>query len=110
MSGRTYPDFSELAYHIIRLCDFWKRSRCHPQDDSLVHVIGTMIGISVGLENADQLARAVIMERDALRSAGNGDEVDPEGLEVLFISSFLQAQVAAPAVPAMSGYFASMFD
>jgi len=100
MSERTFPDFSELAYHIIIICDFWKRSKGHLQHDRLEHVIGTMIGISLGLDNANRMARAVIEELDSLRLARTDDEVDPEGIEVVFISAFLNEQFGALADPA----------
>jgi len=108
MTGRIYPDFSELAYHIIAICDFWKRSKCQLQQDKLEYVIGTMIGISLGLDNADRMARAVIEELDSLRLAQTDDEIDPEGIEVIFISAFLHEQVGELADPATTAYPASV--
>ena len=101
MSGRICPDFSELAYHIISIRDFWQRAKGQEQQNKLEYVIGAMIGISLGLDHAHLMARAVIEELDSLRRARTDDEIDPEGIEVIFISAFLQEQVGEEANPAM---------
>lgn len=110
MIGRAYPDLSELAYHIIRLSDFWRRPGCQPPKGNVVHVIGHMIGISLGVDNADRIARTVILELDTIRKARTDEEVDPEGIEVGFIAALLQEQAGELTVPATAAYWASVFD
>ena len=110
MTGRASPDLSELAYHIIRLCDFWRRSGSHSPKGNVVHVIGNMIGISLGVDHPDRIARAVILELDAIRMARTDQEVDPEGIEVGFIAALLQEQAGELAVPATTAQVVSGFD
>ena len=109
MSGSAYPDFSELAYHIISLCDFWRRSNYQRPKDKAVQVISRMIEISFGIDEAGHLARAVIEELDAIRIVRTGDKVDPDGIEVVFISAFLQEYLGALEVPSTTAYWASVF-
>lgn len=110
MTGRVYPDLSELSYHIINLCDFWRRSGFHEKKDNVVRVVSSMIGISLGVDNADQMARAVISELDAVRVIQTDDEVDPEGIEVVFISALLREQTGELAVPSTTAYWSSVFE
>jgi hypothetical protein len=69
-----------------------------------------MIGISFGLDHADRIARAVLLELDSVRLAGTDDEVDPEGSEVLFVAAFLRGQVGELAAPANADGSAADFD
>jgi hypothetical protein len=109
MIGRAYPDLSELAYHIISLSDFWKRSANRSDKDSGVHVIAKMIAISFGVEKADRIARAVMRELDSIRAERTEDEIDPEGIEVVFISALLHEHVDELPVPAATSYWTSVF-
>lgn len=104
MRGNVYPNFSELAYHITILCDFWRRSGSITHKDNLVRIIGNMIGIALGVENADAMARAVIAELDAMGIARTNQEVDPDGIDVVFITALLQEQVGEFIFPAKSDY------
>lgn len=100
MSAGVYPDFSELAYHITILCDFWRRSDSLPQKDKLVRVIENMISTGLGIENAGPTARAVIGELDAIGIARTGREVDPDDIDVVFVTALLHEQASALAMPA----------
>ena len=110
MAGRVYPDLSELAYHIISLCDYWRRSDSTQQKKNVVHVIGAIIGIFLGVENTEAIARAVIQELDTIRGAPIHDEVDPDGIEVVFIAALLREQLDALRVPAATAYWVTAFD
>ena len=111
MNGRVSPDLSELAYHIASLCNFWKRSGSPPPSCNRVHVISTMIGICLGIDNADKIACAVVLELDFITEVKRAaDEVDPEGIEVIFISALLREQAGELEVPAATTYWASVFD
>ena len=104
MSGRICPDFSELAYHITILCDFWKRSGSPERKDNLMRILRDMIGISLGLEKADSIARAVVTELDVLGVVRTDQEVDPEGIDVIFITELLREEAGVFAVPAEGEY------
>lgn len=110
MIDRTYPDLSEVAYHIVSLCDFWKRSPHQDHDSNLTHVIQKMVEISLGAENAQSVARAVIQELQVLRNFPSVESIEPDGIEVVFIASLLHEQLDELKVPAASAYWAAVFD
>lgn len=110
MIDRTYPDLSEVAYHIVSLCDFWKRSPNQGEDSTLIRVIQKMVEISLGIENAQPVARAVIQELQTLRNSPRVDAVEPDGIEVVFIAALLHEQIDELRVPAASAYWAAVFD
>lgn len=99
MVGTSASHLSELAYHIISLSDFWRRSNRHTQECNEVRVISNMIQIFLGVDDPERIARAVIEELDSVRTERIHAEVDPDGIEVLFLSSFLQEQVGELTVP-----------
>ncbi len=110
MVGRIHPDLSEVAYHIISLCDYGRRSDSGLQKKNVVRAIGAMIGISLGVQNTDAIAHAVIQELDVIRDGRNQREVEPDGIEVVFIASLLHEQLDETRAPAATAYWASVFD
>lgn len=110
MIGRVYPNLSELAYHIVSLYDFWRRSVSNPENDRSVDVIAAMVAFSFGSENADRVARSIMRELDSIKSEFIDRKIDPDGIEVVFISTLLQQHAAELDAPAdhLYGAFVSV--
>jgi len=110
MLSKDHPDLSELAYHIVLLRDFWKRLDSSAQSRNGFKALRNMIEIALGVGDADQIAQAVLEELDLIKPTAAGAVVDPEGIEVLFISTLLQEKTDPLSVPAATNYWARVFQ
>ena len=104
MIGRVHPNLSELAYHIVSLYGFWRRAPIHSDNDRGVDVIAAMIAFSFGSENGHRIARSIVRELDSITSELTNREIDPDGIEVIFISTLLQEHIVELDLPADDFY------
>ena len=108
MLGRTSPDLSELAYHIVSLCAFRKRS--HAQQGETIRAIKPMIEIYFGVDDADSITRTVVTALEAIENVSPLDQAQAEECKVEFVSTLLQKQNTDLAVPRTAKYWATLFS
>ncbi len=110
MNGQASRDLSELAYHIVNLCSFWRRTESDSLRKHEINVLSKMIGICLGIRDADRIARAVVSELDSLTIVETDGEINPDGIEVVFVSTLLQEQIRESEVPAATAFWSSVFE
>lgn len=103
MLGRTSPDLSELAYHIVSLWAFWQRSGT--QKGEAIRAIKPMIVFYFGADDAESIAQTVVTALEAVEQVGPFDPADGEDRKVELISSFLQKQTVDLSVPETTKYW-----
>ncbi len=110
MNGQVHPDLSELAYHIVNLCSFWRRTENDSLRKNEINVLSKMIGICLGVGDAERIARAVALELDSLSIKETDGEIDPDGIEVVFVSTLLQEQLREFEAPAATAFWSAVFE
>jgi len=108
MLGRTSPDLSELAYHIVSLWAFWERS--HVQKGEAIRAIKPMIVFYFGAEDADSIAHTIVTALEATKQVNPFDQAEGEECKIELISSFLQKQTVDSSAPKTTAYWQNIFS